>query len=942
MAGSPTANGAVELASPTLAPSDELGPADPRASLSGLASVLDGNHDDIPGFLNGILASSANATASSSSLSPNLGSLEKDLNELLTRLSLLSQDTSSSLEQSMHDISRTVPRLSYDLQFMRESATSLQTSLHLVQDRVARQTRLGDRDRSRSLDQQVNGDGSGSGAGGDGSRTVIESDDVKTHRSMEKLTHLDKLKNRMESARDILREAESWSTLEGEITSYIASQSWSKAGTRLAEASRSLIVFQNTPAEFESRKSLLVSLQNEVETSISAALEDSLEKNDVDACAKFYEIFEMMDRVQEFKGYYFAARRKPILQEWSDAVLLDAIQSEATSGEGTPVKYSTFLPRFYGSFKSLITHEQSQIPSIFPPQLASSTLSTFIQTTLDAVSPSLQSRLGSVADFYGSEALPELIKALKATEEFAVAVQGVMYKLAFNVQGGTLSGANGQSDSPDAISPGLTVPKDHGGKPRSRRLSLSRRLSRNTSSFSESATSSPTIWETTLYEPFLDMQMAYPSLERKYLAHQLRFSPALSGPSTRSSADIARLLSERSVAAISIAEEAIGRCLAFTRGFGSKGLVDALNSFFEGFLDAQHDVLEKADNGGAGKKAASGADELDFEGLDYSSEDWGSFQTGLHVLSTCKDVCDRIATFEGRIHAFLVEVRSATRTETTTPENTTRGAVSLLSQSPLNSSDLQKLLNPPVGSSPATFTLQSARHALTSLTRTAQRRLQSIILAPIISQLNTYPALSVWAAGDKTTKRGELSIPTFSLSPTDVIVRVSEGLLNLLRVFEVYASDASLSFSIETLPFVDPAMFNDIEGQGGDKSDKLVSPTSLTHPHAAASPQTAGALAPETVLSTWISSLTLSLLAHLTSVTLPSIRSLSNSGAKQLEVDLDYLSNAVRALDVEWEEVDKWREGVSLGIDEVRQKARGGGSDRLVYDKIARMRERQT
>ena len=904
-------------------PKSELelaGPLDPRASLSGLASMLDDNCDDIPGFLNKLLASPPQSKDSTST-STDLGAMEKDLNQLLTRLSLLSQDTSSSLEQSMHDISRTVPRLTYDLQFMRESASSLQTSLHLVQDRVARQTKLDQKD-------VVSPNGHGK-----------ESDDVKTHRTMEKLTYLDKLKNRMESARDILREAESWSTLEGEITTFIASQSWSKAGNRLAEASRSMIVFQNTPAEFESRKSLLVSLQNELETSLSAALEESLAKNDVEACAKFYEIFEMMDRVQEFKGYYFGARRKAILEEWSNVVLLDAIQSEGNVGEGTPIKYSVFLPKFYSTLLSIINHEKDQIPLIFPPQLAPTVLSTFIQTTLDALSPSLQSRLGSVAEFYGSEALPELIKAFKATEELGLAIQGVMDKLVFNLQGGTLSGTtNGHPDSPDAISPGLTAPtKD---KTRSRRLSLSsRRFSRNPSSYSETATSSPSVWETTLYEPFLDLQMAYPSLERKYLSHQLRYGPSLGGPSTRSSADIARLLSERSVTAIATAEEAINRCLSFTHGYGSKGLVDALNSFFEGFLDAQHDLLEKADNGGGGKKSAA-ADELDFEGLDYTSEDWGSFQTGLHVLSTCKDVRDKISGFEGRIHSFLVDVRTSLKTESPTPEHTTRGAVSLLQQSPLNSSDLQSLLNPPLGHS--SFSLQSAHHALASLTRTAQRRLQSIILAPIISQLNTYPALALWAAGDKTTKRGELSIPTFSLSPTDVIVRVSEGLLNLLRVFEVYASDVSLSYSIETLPFVDPAMLNENE-QPPNKSDKLVSPTSLTHAHESTSTPTTTttALSPETVLSTWISSLTLSLLAHLTSVTLPSIRSLSNSGAKQLEVDLDYLSNAVRALDVEWEDVDKWKEGVSLSLDELKQRVRKGGSDRLVLDKIARMRERQ-
>jgi hypothetical protein len=301
-------------------------------------------------------------------------------------------------------------------------------------------------------------------------------------------------------------------------------------------------------------------------------------------------------------------------------------------------------------------------------------------------------------------------------------------------------------------------------------------------------------------------------------------------------------------------------------------------------------------------------------------------------LTTCKDVRDRISTFEEKLSTYLSNVSTSLGPEGV-PDNTTRGAISLLQQSPLNSSELQQLT-----STSTVKQLQSARAAIGSLTRTAQRRLQAIILAPIISQLNTYPTLAVWAAPDKTAKRGELSVPTFSLSPTDIIVRVSEGLLNLLRVFEVYASDSSLSYSIETLPFVDPSLFeaNAVNGETEQtRADKLVSPTSLTH-STTSIPQ---ALAPETVLSTWISSLTLSLLAHFSSITLPSIRSLSKSGSKQLEADLDYLSNAVRALDVEWEELEKWKEGVGMGVDELKQKVRSG-VDRSVLDKIIRMKEK--
>lgn len=958
---------------------------DPSTSISALASTLDTYDGEIPSFINDAVSArlpKAETEIDPSSSLPDLDALDKHLNELLTRLSLLSQDTSSALEQSIHDISRTVPRLTYDLQFMRESATSLQTSLQLVQERVSRQTNL---NLSLSLPPSPNSVSVKPPA------PESDSDEVRTHRSLEKLTHLDKLKTRMELGRDILREAESWSTLEGEITSYISSQSWSKAGNRLAEASKSMVVFQNTPAEYESRKGLLVSLQNELETALSAALKEALAKNDTEACGQFYGIFKMMERGAEFKGYYFASRRAGVITEWSKAVLLDATQDSA--GEGTPIKFSVFLPRFYGAMLSAILAEREQIPLIFPPPSTAVVLSTFIQTIFDNLSPSLQSRLGSVADFYTAEALPELIRAYKSTEELARAIQELMEKIAFQTQGGQASGGGDVTTSPDGATPATKPEKEnHLTRTRSRRLSLSRRFSRAASSYTETA-SSPAPWETPLYEPFLDLQTAYPSLERRYLSHQLRFDPLLIGPSSRNADDVARQLSERSLAAFNLAEAALARCTSFTHGYGAKGLVDGLNSFLEGFLDSQHDLLEKAGTASTKQSSAAGRDELDFEGLDYTTEDWGSFQVGLHVLSACREIGDRLSAFESKLRAYLVNT-GGTLKHPEEIDGTTRGAITLLSQSPLNSTELHSLLYPP-SSSLSTYPLESARSAHTSLTRTSQKRLQSIILAPLLAQLSSYPALPIWSSPEKPLRKGELAIPTFSLSPTDTVVQVSEGLLNLLRVFEVYAGDSSLGYSIETLPFIDAnllqAMVQELQGEkeeevAAERGKKLVSnPASPStplndlppshslagHVHSNTNANANGngngngndnsnghapprevnsksiSLPPETVLSTWLTSLSLTLLSHFTSSTLPSISTLTTPGAKQLSSDLAYLSNAVRALDVEWEEMEWWRAAVDLGDEEawrmgMKEKEKGGGNgsgkERVVWEKVGRMR----
>merc|ERR1711974_250945 len=71
-------------------------------------------------------------------------------------------------------------------------------------------------------------------------------------------------------------------------------------------------------------------------------------------------------------------------------------------------------------------------------------------------------------------------------------------------------------------------------------------------------------------------------------------------------------------------------------------------------------------------------------------------------------------------------------------------------------------------------------------------------------------------------------------------------------------------------------------------------------------------LSAEVVVSTWLHSLTRSVLLHLTTNILPSIKYLTKHGAEQLASDLGYLSNVARALDVEVEQIEKWRNAIDV------------------------------
>ncbi|KAI9635670.1 Golgi complex component 7-domain-containing protein [Dioszegia hungarica] len=813
---------AVDLtSSPPLAATDS---PEPVISLHTLASGLDANPLDIPSFLTSLLPPSA-----------SLSDLDTSLNDLLTRLTLLSQDTSSALEQSISDISRTVPRLNYDLQFMRESAATLQSSLDSVQGRVKRV-------------EEAKREGEGSNAA--------------STKSLDKLAHLDKLKTRMESARDILREAESWSTLESEITSSISSSEWEKAGARLAEAERSMVVFQSTPGEYESRKALLVSLQNGLEAALATALEQALEAADADKCARFYGVFESMGREAEFRNYYYTQRRKGVLDEWA----------AFEGGDGL----AGFLPHFYTVLGHTLEKEVEQIGRIYPAGSGQGVLAAFIQRTLEGLSPSLQTRLGSMADAQGPTALPELIKAYKATEEVSLAIHAILDRMA----------TEAPPLSPNTPTRATPRKRDF---PRSVSDIASQRASQLLSSPEKRSNSSinPDQWESTLFESFLDLQSAYSTLERRYLLHLLR------SHSSSAKRD-ANALSDRSVSMFSMAGDAISRCMAFTHGYGAPGLLIALGDFLASFLEGSHSVLDV--------QPVVVQDELDF-GMDYSTEDWTAFQSGLHVLKVCRDISGRLSSFEEKLRTSLDHAL-----DPPPPTSTPTGAVELLRQSTLNSSDLHTLI-----SSPPRVLLPPATKALSDLTAAAQISLSSIILSPLRSALSTYPSLPVWSSQPRTARRDGLSIPTFSLSPTDTIARVSEGLLNLLRVFEVYAKDPALGHSLATLPFI---------------------------PASALPPASSTPAAPELVLSTWIASLALTLLAHLTRTTLPSLPRLTTPGANQLAADLGYLGNAVRALDVEWADLERWREGAEMDESgwKAKMTAESGGEGAEVWVRIGDLR----
>ena len=845
----------------------------------------------------------------------DLTHLDHQITQLLTTLDIASEDTSTQLERIIDDVSRGIPRLAYDLHFMKDGASTLQNTLVGVLQR---------------------------------SRDAVPKETIA---ALDNLHHLDKIKSRMEASREVLREAESWSTLEHEVTSLIAEKSYAKAAERLSEANRSMVVFQNTP-EYDPRRTLMVNLQNQLEAALSTALLSAITLQNSAACKEYFSIFSIIQRESEFRNYYYASRRSSVVSFWQKVSLQDCDPSTTAVADGTVQSFSEFLPKFYNNFLSLLGAERMAISAIFPDP--SATVSQFISSTLSSLQPTVPQRFASYSSHHGELSLSHLIAILRATEDFAVAVEKIMEKVQY-ANSPTLSKARSEK-LPFHV------------RRRSSRMSLSWRpvpplkASLNNVGTVKSNAESPESmeWDQELFQPFLDYQVDYASLERRFLEQSLCEIITSDSRERVQVVDRSRLFRERAVDIFGVAEGSMARCEAFTHGYGSFGLVQALDGFFQSFIDMwTADVQTESQNPSSLIK--SSVSDGDLSDLDYTSQDWSDIQLSLHLLASARTVVDRMTTFETKVRSYLSQVAARFRLALNDPSNfliaATKGESQLLEQSTLNSAELHQLLitiendvhsrEPPFSATlrhqvpvPAPTTeplLVNARKAMSAFAQSCQTSTTKTILSPLRNHLTGYASLPAWRSDNSlVTVSNDLRVPTFSLSPSDTVQRVAEGLLNLPRLFEVYADDDALAFSLHTLPHIDSDMLQSL-------SEQSLEPTSQQSHRRRSSISFAksNSIDPEVVSSAWLISLSHTFLNYFTTDVLPSIPTLSIAGATQLASDLEYLSNIVRALNVEHDKLDKWKNYVSMDREDgLKALNEGDSASSLdpVLDIVARLR----
>ena len=198
------------------------------------------------------------------------------------------------------------------------------------------------------------------------------------------------------------------------------------------------------------------------------------------------------------------------------------------------------------------------------------------------------------------------------------------------------------------------------------------------------------------------------------------------------------------------------------------------------------------------------------------------------------------------------------------------------------------------------------------VTLAAHRLVLELILAAFRRHLEAYREHGAWrrtapAPAAPSAADARVPVPSFSRSPTEGMVRLGEGLLNLPRLLEslVERELPQFAFQADLLPFAheDEAGPRPVRREARALSAQLL--TQTDDAASAASPT-------DHVLSLWLRSLTRTLLAAVEGDVLPYMVQQTDYDRAQLAADVDYLSTMASALNASSAPLREWAEVLAL------------------------------
>ncbi|KAL4385231.1 hypothetical protein GQ457_15G007520 [Hibiscus cannabinus] len=678
--------------------------------------------------------------------------------------------------------------------------------------------------------------------------------------SISALAKVDTVKQRMEAAYETLQDAAGLTQLSATVEDVFASGDLPRAAETLANMRHCLSAVGEV-AEFANIRKQLEVLEDRLDTMVQPRLTDALSNRKVEVAQDLRGILIRIGRFKSLELHYTKVHLKPIKQLWDDfdskkrVSKLANEKSEAerpasnneSQSSSLAVSFSSWLPTFYDELLLYLEQEWKWCMFAFPDDYKT-LVPKLLTETMAAVGSSFVSRINLAT----GEVVPET-KAL---------AKGILDILSGDMQ----KGSKIQTKHLEALIDlhNMTVI-----------------FARNIQHlFSESDLRVLMDTLKAVYFPYESFKQRYGHMERAILSSKIA-GVDLRGAVTRGVgaqgielSETVRRMEESIPQVILLLEAAVERCISFTGGSEADELILALDEIMLQYISTLQDTLKSL-------RAVCGVDHKDI-GLDKkegtqnsrkadlisNEEEWSIVQGALQILTVADCLTSRSSVFEASLRATLARLSTSlsfsafglSLDQNQLPVTNGDGngdpplgeraaldvAAVRLVDVPEKSRKLFNLLDQ--SKDPRFHALPLASQRVAAFAEAVNELVYDVLVSKVRQRLSDVSRMPIWSAAEE---QSAFHLPTFSAYPQSYVTSVGEYLLTLPQQLEPLAEGISNSDANndEAQFFATEWMFKVAEGATALYVEQL-----------------------------------------------RGIQYITDRGAQQLSVDIEYLSNVLSAL----------------------------------------------
>ncbi|XP_022570067.2 conserved oligomeric Golgi complex subunit 7-like [Brassica napus] len=613
------------------------------------------------------------------------------------------------------------------------------------------------------------------------------------------LARVDSVKQRMEAAYKTLQDAAGLTQLSSTVEDVFASGDLPRAAETLASM-RNCLSAVGEVAEFANVRKQLEVLEDRLEAMVQPRLTDALTYHKVDVAQDLRGILIRIGRFKSLELQYSKVRLKPIKQLWDDfdtkqrpnKLSSERSETQPLSSGGDELHLTSFassLPSFYDELLLYLEQEWKWCMVAFPDDYMTLVPKLLVET-MGVLGSSFVSRLNLAT----GDAVPET-KAL---------AKGVMDLLS----GDLPKGINIQTKHLEAL---IDLHNVTG--------SFARNIQHL---FAESELRVLIDTLKAVYSPFESFKQKYGKMERAILSSEIAVVD-LRGAVTRGVgaqgielSETVRRMEESVPQVVVLLEAAVERCIGFTGGSEADELILAIDDTMLQYISMLQETLKSlrvvfgVDGTGDGVSSKKdGSAEKSSRKMDLSSnEEWSIVQGALQILTVADCLTSRSSVFEASLRATLARLNSSLSISlfgTNLDQNLshltseqTAGDLSMAGRASLDVAAIRlvdvpekarKLLNLLEQSKDPRFhALPLASQRVAAFADTVNELVYDILISKVRQRLGEVSRLPIWSSVEEQTA---FALPNFSSYPQAYVTSVGEYLLTLPQQLEPLAEGIS-------------------------------------------------------------------------------------------------------------------------------------------------------